>query len=362
MPSVQADRRFGLNSGLAVKAPCLVATIGPITLSGEQVISGMQVLAVNNAGLADRVLVVGQTNPQENGIYDVNIGDWKRSKDFDGEFDVTMGTIVPVFDGHVYTPWILTSPVPINFGFADIVFLPQSSIVNPMSALGDMIRGAVAGAALRLPIGTPGQVLTSSGGIPTWATLGAFANPMNAEGDLIVGGVAGAAGRQGIGSPGQVLTVTGATTLGWATPTALPLYLSFAARRITTDFVANSTIIYQDTSFTSGHNDTVSGTPIYSTSTGQFTVPAGFGGRTWALESSNILHNGTGGALSGALELRINGSVIITKAASIDAGISMTIVFCQGMRSLNVGDTVEISLLGAVALLTQSTFSMRTAF
>jgi hypothetical protein len=83
-------------------------------------------------------------------------------------------------------------------------------LVNPMTTLGDLIAGGVAGAALRLGIGGAGQVLTVVGGVPAWANSAAgFANPMTTLGDLITGGAVGAAGRLGVGGAGQVLTVSG---------------------------------------------------------------------------------------------------------------------------------------------------------
>jgi len=45
--------------------------------------------------------------------------------------------------------------------------------LNPMTTTGDTIYEASAGVAARLPIGTSGQILTVSGGIPTWATAAA---------------------------------------------------------------------------------------------------------------------------------------------------------------------------------------------
>lgn len=52
---------------------------------------------------------------------------------------------------------------------------------NPMTTLGDIITGGVAGAAQRLPVGANGQVLTVSGGVPTWAAAGAGASGLLAR-------------------------------------------------------------------------------------------------------------------------------------------------------------------------------------
>lgn len=44
----------------------------------------------------------------------------------------------------------------------------NQSFQNPMTAPGDLIRGGEGGGPVRLPIGTTGQVLTVSGGLPAW--------------------------------------------------------------------------------------------------------------------------------------------------------------------------------------------------
>lgn len=45
----------------------------------------------------------------------------------------------------------------------------QSGMKNPMTAIGDLIRGGLSGAAVRIPIGTEGQILTVIDGKPQWA-------------------------------------------------------------------------------------------------------------------------------------------------------------------------------------------------
>ena len=86
------DRIDGLVGGIAVKAPCRVATTAPITLSGAQTIAGVALNA--DATPRERVLVKDQTSAIDNGIYDVNSGAWTRSPDFDGARDAVDGTQV----------------------------------------------------------------------------------------------------------------------------------------------------------------------------------------------------------------------------------------------------------------------------
>jgi hypothetical protein len=90
MSSTTTDRLAGVTAGLSSKAPVRVATTANITLSGEQTIASVAVVA------DDRVLVWKQTDGIENGIYDCKSGAWTRSLDFDGTRDVKSGTFVVV--------------------------------------------------------------------------------------------------------------------------------------------------------------------------------------------------------------------------------------------------------------------------
>ena len=63
--------------GLDVKASCLAATTGDITLSGAQTIDGVSVTD------GDRVLVKDQSTASQNGIYVAATGSWARSDDAD---------------------------------------------------------------------------------------------------------------------------------------------------------------------------------------------------------------------------------------------------------------------------------------
>jgi hypothetical protein len=106
--------------------------------------------------------------------------------------------------------------LPVDPGFA-----------NPMTGVGDLIRGGTSGAPTRLGVGSNGQWLTLSGGIPAWAALPVdpgFANPLTTLGDLFVGAAAGAPSRLGIGTTAHVLTVV-AGVPAWA---ALPVDPGFA--------------------------------------------------------------------------------------------------------------------------------------
>jgi len=84
----------------------------------------------------------------------------------------------------------------------------ETPFENPLTTKGDILYENATPAPARLPIGTTGQVLTVASGIPSWATPTAgFANPMTTEGDIIIENATPAPDRLAIGSSGQVLTV-----------------------------------------------------------------------------------------------------------------------------------------------------------
>ncbi len=119
--------------------------------------------------------------------------------------------------------------------------------LNPETTLGDIsYRSATANTNTRLPIGTDGQILSISSGVPAWVnndigditavTAGtgisgggtsgdvtitnSMATAIDAKGDLIAGTGADAFSRLAVGTNGQILTAdsTTATGLKWAAP------------------------------------------------------------------------------------------------------------------------------------------------
>ncbi|RVH21428.1 glycosyl hydrolase family 28-related protein [Sinorhizobium meliloti] len=145
MASISIDRTDGLNSAAAIKGPCRVATTANISLSGLQAIDGVTVAA------DDRVLVKDQTAGSENGIYVVDTGAWRRSKDFNKTKDVVKGTTVFVTDGTVNaeTLWAVTTNNPIVIGttsiaFSNDVLIPPDDSVGPDQITNDFIIQTVA--------------------------------------------------------------------------------------------------------------------------------------------------------------------------------------------------------------------------
>jgi hypothetical protein len=105
MASDLTARLGGARSTLAYKAPCRVGAVSNISLTGTQTIDGVAVVA------EDRVLVMGQTDQTENGVYTVKATAWQRARDFDGTGDVVTGTRVYVHSGTdaVKGAWVLTA-------------------------------------------------------------------------------------------------------------------------------------------------------------------------------------------------------------------------------------------------------------
>jgi hypothetical protein len=133
------DRIQGLIGDLGVKPPVLVATTAAITLSGEQTIDGVAVVA------EDRVLVKDQSDTTTNGIYYCQASTWVRAPDFDGTRDALQGTLVVVAVGtaNAGTLWRLTTASPV-IGTSNLTFslFPISASAFVQTLLDDTTAGA----------------------------------------------------------------------------------------------------------------------------------------------------------------------------------------------------------------------------
>lgn len=91
----------------------------------------------------------------------------------------------PTFTG---TPLAPTASLGTNTTqLATTAFVLANSILNPMTTLGDVIYGGTSGIPTRLAIGSTGQVLGISSGIPSWVTTSVIA----ASADLVAQTAAG---------------------------------------------------------------------------------------------------------------------------------------------------------------------------
>ena len=112
-------------------------TVANVTLTGgaPNNVDGVN-LSVN-----DRVLVTGQTNQSQNGVYVVVTlgsganGTWTRSGDTDLTGELLAGTIIMVTEGVIYadTQWKLITDNPIDIGVTGLVFT-QNYYANVLHA------------------------------------------------------------------------------------------------------------------------------------------------------------------------------------------------------------------------------------
>lgn len=89
--------------GLDFKNSVRAVSTSSVTLSGTQTVDGV---ALNDG---ERVLITGQSNQAQNGIWVVRASAWERPEDFDDDDSVTEGAFVFVEDGTQYnnTGWVL---------------------------------------------------------------------------------------------------------------------------------------------------------------------------------------------------------------------------------------------------------------
>jgi hypothetical protein len=148
--------------------------------------------------------------------------------------------------------------------------------LQPGTTLGDLAySSATVNTNTRLPIGTNGQVLAVSGGVPTWTTT-ADVTPLTTKGDLFTFTTVDA--RLGVGTNGQVLTADSAeaTGLKWATPAA-PGFVgcqatATATTQSYTQWVRVPINFPTETFDSNGFHDN-------STNNSRITIPTGYAGK-----------------------------------------------------------------------------------
>jgi len=128
--------RLGNAPEEGIKAPCVASTTANITLTAEQTIDTVAVVAGN------RVLVKNQTDATENGIYAAAVGAWTRTKDFNNANDVVNGVVVvDANSGEVYQAVFTGSWTPDT---TSITFISQA-FSTKLSKAGDTATGQIKG-------------------------------------------------------------------------------------------------------------------------------------------------------------------------------------------------------------------------
>ena len=94
-----------VSTGLVAKDPAIVVSISNETLSGLPTIDGVTLIA------NDRVLLTGQTDPIENGLWVVQAGAWTRPADFNTG-DLAGQAYVLILSGTLYggSSWLCNTP------------------------------------------------------------------------------------------------------------------------------------------------------------------------------------------------------------------------------------------------------------
>lgn len=123
---------------LAIKTPVRAATTANITLSGEQTIDGVAVVA------DDRVLVKDQTDSTENGIYLASTGNWARTADLDSVREAVQGTVVFVNSGTINanSAWKISAANPIEPDTTALTFVQFSPSLSTAIATSLALNGA----------------------------------------------------------------------------------------------------------------------------------------------------------------------------------------------------------------------------
>ena len=123
MPATPQDRLYGLTTSVAVKPPVYISADYDIIRFGEQTITSKTPTDERTITTTEgmRVLLLGQDNPVENGIWVARRSFWVRATDFNGPRDAVNGTLVFSINGDC---WQVEADDPVVIGKSAIHFRP----------------------------------------------------------------------------------------------------------------------------------------------------------------------------------------------------------------------------------------------
>ncbi|KPK74249.1 MAG: hypothetical protein AMJ84_00230 [Acidithiobacillales bacterium SM23_46] len=175
--SNSTDRFNGIIASKAIKVPCKRAATTNIAS-----LSGPLFLDFYNFNDGDRVLLTAQTNPVENGIWEVNTSSaWSRAPDWDGSRDITLNTLVTAErSSGVPVMYRVSSPAtdPIVVGSTPVLLDFYFDPDNPAAA--DLQTVTDVGNTTTNPIQiTNGSALILTEGTGRTLTMEATTNPIN---------------------------------------------------------------------------------------------------------------------------------------------------------------------------------------
>ena len=218
-------------SGLIVKAPALVASLSPVDMAGLPVIDGVQTVS------GTRVLLMGQTNPIENGLWLVQPqpSSWIRPSDF-ASGSAAGAAYVLILSGNTYagTSWACSTPSAIidtnPISFSQFGIATQTLAANVGAGTGQFYRDKTGNTLNFRTLGSPSDPHLTVATAGDNVTLATDANSSNLQNTIVArddnGNIAGSAmnfyngagGHVGLSAPAAI-----AASYSVSLPSAAPI-------------------------------------------------------------------------------------------------------------------------------------------
>lgn len=119
---VSTDRLYGIRTSVAVKPAVTAFATTNVTLYGEQTITMNSAAVTKTVTTTEgmRILLTGQDNPIDNGIWEAKIATWVRASDFNGPRDIVNGTLVFSIYGDCWQ--VECDDMPVIIGTSSLTF------------------------------------------------------------------------------------------------------------------------------------------------------------------------------------------------------------------------------------------------